>query len=231
MERASIFSSIKDIPMERQRILDRILSERLIPVVRVDRREQAMEVARALLEGGSHIVEITMTVPGAKEVIRELSQSLPNDVHIGAGTVLNPKMASVAVEAGARFLVSPSLNVDVIRLAHELQVLVIPGAMTPTEILAAWDAGAELVKVFPAGPLGGPQYIRAIRAPFPDIRLVPTGGVNPENAREYILAGAVAVGMGGELVDKGWVREGAFHRIAERTRIVLEALAASPNKA
>ncbi len=215
---------MKDIPMERQRILDRILSEKLIPVVRVERPEQAMEVARALLEGGSHIVEITMTVPGALQVIKELSQSLPRDVHIGAGTVLNPKMASDAVDAGARFLVSPSLNLDVIRLAHESQVLVIPGAMTPTEILSAWEAGAELVKVFPAGPLGGPHYIRAIRAPFPDIRLVPTGGVSPENAREYILAGAAAVGMGGELVDKRWVREGAFHRIRESTRRVLQAL-------
>lgn len=216
--------------MERQTILDRILSEKLIPVVRVERAEQALEVAKALLQGGSHIIEITMTVPGATEVIKELSKSLPKDVYIGAGTVLNPKMASVAVEAGAQFLVSPSLNVHVIRLAHESRVLMIPGAMTPTEILAAWDAGAELVKVFPAGPLGGPQYIRAIKAPFPDIRLVPTGGVSPENAREYILAGAVAVGMGGELVDKESVREGAFHQIAARTRGVLEALGTLGNR-
>lgn len=213
--------------MQGKFILDRILSEKLIPVIRVEDPGQALDVVRALLEGGSHIIEITMTVPKAVDLIRELRQKLPEDVYLGAGTVLNATMASLVMEAGAQFLVSPSLNFEVIRLAHDRQVLAIPGAMTPTEILAAWNAGAQLVKVFPAGPLGGPEYIRAIRGPFPDIRLVPTGGVSIETARDYIVAGAVAVGMGGELVDKGAVREGAFQRITEKTRKVLEALATS----
>ncbi|MCU0596648.1 MAG: 2-dehydro-3-deoxyphosphogluconate aldolase, partial [Desulfobacterota bacterium] len=147
-----------------------------------------------------------------------------NEVVIGAGTVLDAETAKEAVLAGARFLVSPSLNLDLIHFAREAGVVVIPGAMTPTEIVTAWNAQADLVKVFPAGPVGGPEYIRAIKAPLPQIPLVPTGGVNLQNAAAFIRAGAAALGVGGELVDKKAVAQGNFAVITETAKAFLKAI-------
>lgn len=210
--------------MEKEQVKSLILSEKLIPVVRVARAEEAVAVAKALVEGGSHIIEITMTVQGALEAMRDLAGNLPPEVVLGAGTVTHSSTARAAVEAGARFLVSPCLSLDVVETASSMGVLVISGAMTPKEILSAWRAGASLVKVFPVGPLGGPSYIRAIKGPFPEIPLVPTGGVSPSNARDYILAGASAVGMGGELVDRESLARKDWGKISQRTKEVMSQL-------
>lgn len=212
--------------MDKKELLDCIRFERLIPVVRVATSKEALQVCAALVKGGSHLIEITMTVQGALDAIRQLRQELEDGIFLGAGTVLNPKMAEQALEAGAQFLVSPSLSMQVISTALREGVVVIPGAMTPTEILSAWEAGAHLVKVFPADALGGPSYIKAVKGPLPQVELVPTGGVSPQNALDFILAGAAAVGMGSELVDKASVGEGAWDRITQRTRGLLETFRA-----
>jgi len=210
--------------MNKQEVHDRMNLEGLIPVVRVSASQEAMEVAEALRAGGVSLIEITMTVQGAMGVIKALSGQFGNEVVIGAGTVLDAETAKEAVLAGARFLVSPSLNLDLIHFAREAGVVVIPGAMTPTEIVTAWNAQADLVKVFPAGPVGGPEYIRAIKAPLPQIPLVPTGGVNLQNAAAFIRAGAAALGVGGELVDKKAVAQGNFAVITETAKAFLKAI-------
>ena len=202
--------------------LAKILEEGVVPVIRVASAEEAMGVAQALKEGGISVIEVTMTVPGAMEVIQEVSQRFKNRVHLGAGTVLDPETARLALLHGARFLVTPSLNLETIRLANRYGAVVIPGALTPTEIVTAWEAGADLVKVFPIGQVGGPAYIRAIKAPLPQIPLVPTGGVNLQNAGEYIQAGAAAIAAGGELVDKKAVAEKKFSIVADNARRFIE---------
>ncbi len=196
-------------------ILGRILEEGIIPVIRVASSDEALNAARALRDGGMSILEITMTVSGADDVIRESSRTLGDDVFIGAGTVLDAEAARAALDAGASFLVSPGIRRKVIEVARERKAVVIPGALTPTEILAAWEAGADLVKVFPATPAGGPAFIRALRGPLPHIPLVPTGGVNLQNIGDYIRAGASAVGVGGELVDKKALAEKSLSLISE----------------
>jgi 2-dehydro-3-deoxyphosphogluconate aldolase/(4S)-4-hydroxy-2-oxoglutarate aldolase len=210
--------------MEKRAIFDRMISEGLIPVIRVTSAREAMGVADAVKEGGVSCIEITMSVQGAIEVIKELTQKYKDEIIMGAGTVLDSETGRAALLAGAQFLVSPILNLDLIQLAHRYSALVIPGAMTPTEILTAWNAGADMVKVFPAAQLGGPEYLKAIRGPLPQILLVPTGGVNLQNAGAFIKAGATALGAGGELVDKKAVQENKFHIITENTRAFLKAI-------
>ncbi len=210
--------------MEKRQILDRMISEGLIPVIRVASAGEAMDVADAIKKGGVTFIEITMSVPGAIEVIKELTGKYRDDIIMGAGTVLDPETGRAALLAGAQFIVSPTLNVDLIYLAHRYSAVVIPGAMTPTEILTAWNAGADMVKVFPAVQAGGAEYIRAIRSPLPQILLVPTGGVNLQNAGAFIKAGAAALGVGGELVDKQAVKEKKFHIITENTRAFLRII-------
>ncbi len=210
--------------MEKREVFNRMMSEGLIPVIRVTSAQEAMDVADAIKEGGVSFIEITMSVQGAIEVIKELTQKYKDEIIMGAGTVLDPETGRVALLAGAQFIVSPTLNVDLIHLAHRYSVVVIPGAMTPTEILAAWNAGADMVKVFPAAQLGGADYIRALRAPLPQILLVPTGGVNLQNAGDFIKAGVAALGVGGELVDKKAVKEKKFHIITENTRAFLKTI-------
>ena len=202
--------------------LAQIVEEGVVPVIRVASAEEAMGVAKALKEGGISVIEVTMTVPGAMDVIKEVSQKFKDQVLLGAGTVLDPETARLALINGARFLVTPSLNLETIRLANRYGAVIIPGALTPTEIVTAWEAGADLVKVFPIGQVGGPAYIRAIKAPLPQIPLVPTGGVNLQNAGEFIKAGAAAIAAGGELVDKKAVAEKKFNVIAENARKFLE---------
>lgn len=210
--------------MEKSKIMNRLMSEGLIPVIRVAGASEAMAVANAIKAGGVSLIEITMSVRGAIGVIEELSNQYKDEIIMGAGTVLDPETARAALLAGAQFIVSPTINLDVIQICHRYSAVVIPGAMTPTEILTAWEAGADMVKVFPAGQLGGPSYLKALRGPLPQILLVPTGGVNLKNAGDFIQAGATAIGVGGELVDKKALKEGNFSVITENTRAYLKAI-------
>jgi len=210
--------------MEKREILNKMISEGLIPVIRVASASEAIDVANAIKEGGVSFIEITMSVQGAIDVIKELTQEYKDEIIMGAGTVLDAETGRAALLAGAQFIVSPTLNLDLIQLAHRYSAVVVPGAMTPTEILTAWNAGADMVKVFPAGQLGGPAYIKALRGPLPQILLAPTGGVNLENAGAFIRAGAAALGVGGELVDKSAVKERRFSVITDNTRAYLKTI-------
>jgi len=210
--------------MDKREVFNRMMSEGLIPVIRVTSAQEAIDVADAYKEGGGSLIEITMSVQGAIDVIKELSRKYGDEIIMGAGTVLDPETGRAALLAGAQFIVSPTLNLDLIHLARRYSVMVIPGTMTPTEILTAWNAGADLVKVFPVAQLGGPEYIKALRGPLPQILYVPTGGVNLQNAGDFIKAGAAAIGVGGELIDKKAVKEKKFHIITENTRAFLRAI-------
>lgn len=210
--------------MEKREILNKMISEGLIPVIRVASASEAIDVANAIKEGGVSFIEITMSVQGAIDVIKELTQEYKDEIIMGAGTVLDAETGRAALLAGAQFIVSPTLNLDLIQLAHRYSAVVVPGAMTPTEILTGWNAGADMVKVFPAGQLGGPGYIKALRGPLPQILLAPTGGVNLENAGAFIRAGAAALGVGGELVDKSAVKEKRFSVITDNTRAYLKTI-------
>jgi 2-dehydro-3-deoxyphosphogluconate aldolase/(4S)-4-hydroxy-2-oxoglutarate aldolase len=210
--------------MEKREVFNRMVTEGLIPVVRVSSAREAMDVADAIKEGGVSFIEITMSVQGAIDVIKELTQKYKDEIIMGAGTVLDTETGRAALLAGAQFIVSPTLNLDLIQLAHRYSAVVIPGATTPTEILTAWNAGADMVKVFPAGQLGGPEYLKALRGPLPQILLVPTGGVNLQNAGAFIKAGATALGVGGELVDKKAVKEKKFNVITDNTRAFLKVI-------
>jgi 2-dehydro-3-deoxyphosphogluconate aldolase/(4S)-4-hydroxy-2-oxoglutarate aldolase len=210
--------------MEKREVFNRMMSEGLVPIIRVTSASEAIDVADAIKEGGVTLIEITMSVPGAIDVIKELTRKYKDEIIMGAGTVLDPETGRAALLAGAQFIVSPTLNLDLIQLAHRYSAVVIPGTMTPTEILAAWNAGADMVKVFPVAQLGGPEYIKAIRGPLPQILLVPTGGVNLLNAGAFIKAGAVALGVGGELVDKKAVNEKKFNVITENTLAYLKVI-------
>jgi len=210
--------------MEKREVLNQMINEGLIPVIRVASASEAMDVADAIKEGGVGFIEITMSVQGAIDVIKELTQKYKEEIIMGAGTVLDSETGRAALLAGAQFIVSPTLNLDLIQLAHRYSAVVIPGAMTPTEILTAWNAGADMVKVFPAAQLGGPEYIKALRGPLPQVLLVPTGGVNLQNAGAFIKAGATLLGVGGELVDKKAIKERKFHILTENTRAFLKSI-------
>ena len=173
----------------------------IVPVVRAGSPEEALFAAQAISHGGIPIVEITMTVPGATEVIQELARNAP-EILVGAGTVVNEESARKCLDVGAQFLVSPGFNAGTVNTARERDILIMAGALTPTEVMVAWEAGADFVKIFPCGNLGGAKYIQALKGPLPQVPMVPTGGVNLETAAEYIRAGAAALGVGGELVQK-----------------------------
>ena len=187
--------------MKKQEVAALIEKVGIVPVVRASSAEEAKFAAEAICTGGIPIVEITMTVPGAVEVIAELRRASPN-VLVGAGTVLSKEAALRCAKAGAQFLVSPGCNAGIAAGAREMDLLLLAGALTPSELMAALDAGADYIKVFPCGNLGGPKYIKALKGPFPNVPMVPTGGVNLETAADYIKAGAAALGVGGELVQK-----------------------------
>jgi 2-dehydro-3-deoxyphosphogluconate aldolase/(4S)-4-hydroxy-2-oxoglutarate aldolase len=173
----------------------------IVPVIRASSPQEATFAAEAVAQGGIPIVEITMTVPGALDVIADLVRTAP-EILVGAGTVLDEAAARKCAEAGARFLVSPGFDAATVAAARELDLLMMAGALTPTEVMIAWKSGADFVKVFPCGSLGGPNYIKALKGPLPQVPLLPTGGVNLETAADYIRAGAAALGVGGELVQK-----------------------------
>lgn len=186
--------------MSRETDLQRVIDCGLVAVVRAADPDGLVEVVRALVEGGITVAEVTLTVPGAIEVIREARRQLGDRVLLGAGTILDPETARAAILAGAEFLVAPTVNLDVIRLARRYDKLVMPGAFTPTEILTAWEAGADVVKVFPAEILG-PAFFKAMRGPLPQIKLMPTGGVDLNTATAFLQAGAVCLGVGSQLLD------------------------------
>jgi 2-dehydro-3-deoxyphosphogluconate aldolase/(4S)-4-hydroxy-2-oxoglutarate aldolase len=209
--------------VDKKQVLERIRSVGLIPVIRARSAHEAARAVDAIQAGGVGVLEITMTVPGAVELIREVARRATSAV-VGAGTVLDPEAAKACIDAGARFVVSPALNLDTIARCQAAGVAVIPGALSPTEVLAAWKAGADLVKVFPAGAVGGPSYIKALKAPLPQIDLVPTGGVNLETAGDFIRAGAAALGVGSDLVDLTALRRGEASVLTERSRQFVEVV-------
>jgi 2-dehydro-3-deoxyphosphogluconate aldolase/(4S)-4-hydroxy-2-oxoglutarate aldolase len=189
----------------------------ILPSVRVNTQELARFAAETMYSSGIPIVEITLTVPGALEVIDDLAKRYPEMV-VGAGTVLDEESARLCIEAGARFLTSPGFVPEVVAYAKKTDVVVLPGALTPTEIIAAWKAGSDFVKVFPTGPVGGIHYVRALKVPLPQIPLIATGGVNQLTASDFIRAGATAIGVGGELLPKEALHLRQYDRIHELAR-------------
>lgn len=210
--------------MNRQAICEKVEACGLVPIVRARSAEYAVRAANAVMQGGVSVFEITLTVPGALEVIEALSQKYQDSALIGAGTVLSADEARRCVKAGARFIVSPGLDLPTIAAAAELGVPVMPGALTPTEIIVAWKAGAALVKIFPCSAMGGPSYLKALRGPLPQIKLMPTGGVNLTTAGDYIKAGAAALGVGSELVNERALDAGRDHELTEKAEALVEAV-------
>jgi len=218
--------------MTRQDVVRTIGEVGLVPVVRAQSADEAIRVTDAIREGGVTVLEITMTVPGALGVMEELSRRFGEDVVLGAGTVLDRETARACILAGARFVVSPALDLGTIEMCRRYSIAVMPGALTPTEVLAAWTAGADVVKVFPCGALGGAGYIKSLKAPLPHVELIPTGGVSVKTAAEFIQAGAFALGVGADLVDTAAVREGnakvVTDKAREYVRIVRESRGSRP---
>ena len=216
--------------MDKQNVRRRIEEIGIVPVVRASSSREACLAAEAVCKGGIPIVEITMTVPGAIEVIRELTKSCGSEVLIGAGTVLNAEDARRCFGAGAQFLVTPGFNRATVEFAARESKLIMAGALTPTEIIEAWMAGADFVKVFPCGQVGGAKYIKALKGPLPQVPLVPTGGVNLSTAAEFIEAGAAALGIGGELVQAEALKSGKPEIIVDTARKLLELVATTRAK-
>lgn len=196
----------------------RIAEVGIIPVVRASSAHQALLAVEAIRAGGISIVEVTMTVPGAIEVIGQLAKTAGSDVLVGAGTVLDAKTAQQCLDAGAEFLVSPGFDAQTVEFAREKGILVIPGALTPTEIIMAWNAGGDLIKIFPCGTVGGAKYIKALKGPLPQVPMIPTGGVNLDTAADFILAGAEALGVGGELISASALKSGKTNEITDAAR-------------
>jgi 2-dehydro-3-deoxyphosphogluconate aldolase/(4S)-4-hydroxy-2-oxoglutarate aldolase len=194
----------------------------IVPVVRAESADEAARAIDAIREGGVNVLEITMTVPGAVRLIEDLARRFGDGAIVGAGTVLDAETARACILAGARFVVSPALNPDTITLCRRYGVPVFPGALTPTEVVAAWQAGADMVKVFPCQALGGASYIKSLKAPLPQIELIPTGGVNLKTAADFIKAGSSALGVGADLVDLGALRAGQAGSITDRARQLVE---------
>ncbi|HLV21344.1 MAG TPA: bifunctional 4-hydroxy-2-oxoglutarate aldolase/2-dehydro-3-deoxy-phosphogluconate aldolase [Polyangiaceae bacterium] len=213
--------------MNAELALSAIEATGIVPVVRAPSAALAERAVSALAAGGIDVFEITLTVPGALELIASLSQRLGGRGLVGAGSVLSADQARAALDAGAQFVVSPGLDLGVLETALARDALVAPGALTPTEVLAAERAGARLVKIFPCSALGGPKYVRALRGPMPNARLLPTGGVNAATAGEYLRAGAVALGVGSELIDLEALSQGKDELVTERARELLRAVAAA----
>lgn len=210
----------------KEKALTRIREVGLVPIVRVPTEEDAARVAEAIVAAGIGIAEVTMTVPGALRVMEGVAARYGDKVLLGAGTILDPETCRAAILAGAEFIVTPALDVRVIEMARRYSKPVFPGTLTPTEVVTAWQAGADMVKIFPCGPVGGPKYIKALKGPLPQIDMVPTGGVSLENAAEFIKAGAAAVAVGSELVDLKVLKEGKFEQVAETARKFVEAVRA-----
>jgi 2-dehydro-3-deoxyphosphogluconate aldolase / (4S)-4-hydroxy-2-oxoglutarate aldolase len=210
-----------------EEVIQKIGEVGIIPVVRAAAATEANNAVEAIFAGGIPAVEITMTVPNAVSVIREVAQQHKGKVLVGAGTVTSGEQAEQCIKAGAEFLVSPGLVASVLSLARASEILAIPGALTPTELMHAHEQGATLVKIFPCGNLGGPKYIKSLRAPFPQAQLIPTGGVNAANAAEFISAGAFALGVGADLIDAKALREGNLEKITLGAKELVAAVASA----
>jgi len=203
--------------MEKAVVLKRLQETGLVPVLRAASVEKAIALAEAVAAGGVNVLEVTLTVPGAVEVIEWLVRERP-EILVGAGTVLDPETAERCIGAGAQFVVSPALNLKTIALCRRVSIAVLPGALTPTEIVTAWEAGADVVKVFPAGAMGGAKYLVSLKGPLPQIEMIPTGGVSLANAKEFLEAGAFALGVGSDLVDAKAMAAGKPEVVTETAR-------------
>jgi len=193
----------------------------LVPVLRAESEEQGLALAEAIAAGGVTVLEVTMTVPGAVRLMARLTKERP-DLLIGAGTVLDPETARICMLEGAQFVVSPALNVKTVEICQRYDIAVLPGALTPTEVVTAWQCGADVIKVFPANALGGAKYLKSLKAPLPQIELIPTGGVSLATAHEFLEAGAFALGVGADLVDTKAIAAGQHEKITENARKYLE---------
>jgi 2-dehydro-3-deoxyphosphogluconate aldolase / (4S)-4-hydroxy-2-oxoglutarate aldolase len=211
--------------MTSKEILSFITEVGIVPVVRVASAESAIQAVEAIYQGGVRAAEITMTVPGAIRALEKLADSFGDKLMLGAGTVLDPETARACMLAGAQFFVTPALRISTIEICKRYSKVICPGALTPTEVLTAWEAGADVVKVFPCGNVGGAKYIKALKGPFPQIEMIPTGGVNLETAGDFLKAGACAIAVGGELVDGKTIKEGRFDVIEDRARQYLACVA------
>lgn len=211
-------------------ILSRIKEIGIIPIVRTANADMAVAAVEALCEGGIDCVEITMTVENAIQALEKIACRYGDRMLLGAGTVLDPETARICILAGVQFFVTPSLNLKTIEMARRYSKPIFPGGLTPTEVLTAWEAGGDGVKIFPCSAVGGAKYIKALKGPFPQIEMIPTGGVNLETTAEFLNAGSAAVGVGGELVDGASVRDGKYEIITERARKFLEAVASAREK-
>jgi len=203
--------------LNKAKVLEGMKAIGLVPVLRAESVINALALAEALVAGGVTVLEVTMTVPGAMHVMRRLAESRP-DILIGAGTVLDAETARMCMLEGAQFVVSPALNLKTIEMCHRYSVAVLPGALTPTEIIDAWQAGADAVKIFPASAMGGASYLKSVKAPLPQVEMIPTGGVSLTTARDYLKAGAFALGIGADLVDANAMAEGRLLVVTENAR-------------
>jgi 2-dehydro-3-deoxyphosphogluconate aldolase/(4S)-4-hydroxy-2-oxoglutarate aldolase len=207
--------------MRKEEIVAKLREIGLVPVLRAESEEQALGIASAIADGGVTVLEITMTVPGAIRVMARLTKERP-DILIGAGTVLDPGTARICMLEGAQFVVSPALNLKTIEMCHRYSIPVLPGALTPTEVVTAWQAGADVIKVFPASALGGAKYLKSLKAPLPQVEMIPTGGVSLATAREFLEAGSFALGVGADLVDTRAMAAGQPEKITESAKKYLE---------
>ena len=208
--------------MDKKTVIERIEAIGVVPVIRASSADEAARVIDAIAEGGIDVFEITMTVPGAVGLIQDIGTKYGDSALVGAGTVMDPETAERCIDAGAQFVISPSLNLDTIAACRAQGIAVMPGALTPTEIVTAWNAGADFVKVFPAEALGGATYLKNLKGPLPHVKIIPTGGVSLANAADFIRAGARAVGVGTELVNLNAIRAGNPGLIKERARQYLQ---------
>ena len=207
--------------MRKEEIVAKLREIGLVPVLRAESEEQALGIAAAIADGGVTVLEITMTVPGAIRVMSRLTKERP-DILIGAGTVLDAETARMCMLEGAQFVVSPALNLQTIEMCHRYSIPVLPGALTPTEVVTAWQAGADVIKVFPASALGGAKYLKSLKAPLPQVEMIPTGGVSLATAKEFLEAGSFALGVGADLVDTKAMAAGQPEKITESAKKYLE---------
>ena len=217
--------------MNSTEVVQRIKELGIVPIVRTTDADSAIRAVEAICEGGIPCAEITMTVDGAIHALERVADKLGDRIILGAGTVLDPETARACMLAGAEFFVTPSLNVKTIEMAKRYSKAAFPGALTPTEILTAWQAGADAVKVFPCSALGGAKYIKALKGPFPQIELVPTGGVNLETVGDFLAAGCCAVGVGSDLIDNKTIQQGKYEVFVERARQFRQKVAEARSKA
>jgi 2-dehydro-3-deoxyphosphogluconate aldolase/(4S)-4-hydroxy-2-oxoglutarate aldolase len=210
--------------MSRSAVCRHIEEVGLVPVLRLSSADHVVRAVEALLAAGISVCEVTMTVPGAIKVIRQVVERFGDRVLVGAGTVLSAHDAMACIDAGARFVVSPGFDAPTISAAHERDIAALPGALTPTEVITAWKAGADMVKIFPCSAVGGAKYLRALKGPLPQIKMLPTGGVGPSTAHDYIAAGASALGIGSELADPAVLDAGRDGEITERARDLMAVI-------